>query len=256
MPREVLDDLVEGGKELRIVQSSKKAINSSKRVKSETPLMLAGGDMAFLGDLEPGTSVHCPHHDDRHASAFVVPSWTRGGLGIHCRACGLTYWELEPDQYDFSVFERMVQRRIEKPERTSEPKTLFEEFFPPDSRCTVIQERFLPALKFEPGITLVKSPKGSGKTTALKHLIHEIEENAGKKGFPKSILLIGHRRALLREPAGRLGLAYYRDLGSITQNPSRLAVCLDSLPIFTESYVYRYQGKRPFFRTRHSISLS
>lgn len=255
MPREVLDDLIESGRELRSVQTSKQAINSSKRVKSETPLMLPGGDIAFLGDLEPGTSVHCPHHDDRRASAFVVPSWTRGGLGVHCRSCGLTYWELEPDQYDFGAFERMVQRRLENPERTSEPKNLFEEFFPPDSHCTVIQERSLPALKFEPGITLVKSPKGSGKTTALKQLIHEIEENKGKKGFPKSVLLIGHRRALLREAAGRLGLAYYRDLGSITQNPGRLAVCLDSLPNFTESYVYRYQGRRPYFRTDPAFEL-
>jgi hypothetical protein len=255
MPHEVLDDLIESGKELRNVQSSKQAINSSKRIKGETPLMLPAGDTAFLGDLEPGTTVHCPHHDDRHASAFVVPSWTRGGLGIHCRACGLTYWELEPDEYDFGVFERMVQRRIENPESTSESKALIEEFFPPESRCSVIQERFLPALKFEPGITLVKSPKGSGKTTALKQLIHEIDENKGKKGFPKSILLIGHRRALLREAAGRLGLAYYRDLGSITQNPSRLAVCLDSLPNFTESYVYRYQGRRPYFRTDPAFDL-
>ncbi|OPH84677.1 plasmid replication protein, CyRepA1 family [Nitrobacter vulgaris] len=255
MPREVLDDLIENGRELRSVQKSKLAINSSKRVKSETPLMLASGDTAFLGDLEPGTSVHCPHHDDRHASAFVVPSWTRGGLGIHCRACGLTYWELEPDQYDFGAFERMVQRRLENPERTSEPKTLFEEFFPPDSHCTVIQERFLPALKFEPGITLVKSPKGSGKTTALKQLIHEIEKNAGKNGFPKSILLVGHRRALLREAASRLGLAYYLDLGHVMKNPSRLAVCIDSLPNFTESYVYRCQGKRPFFRTDPPFEL-
>jgi hypothetical protein len=255
MPREVLDDLVEMGRELRNARSDKQAINSSKRVKSETPLMLPSGDMAFLHDLEPGTSVHCPHHEDRHASAFVVPSWTQGGLGVHCRACGLTYWELEPDQYDFGAFERMVQRRLENPDRVSEPKTLFEEFFPPDSRCTVIQERFLPALKFEPGITLVKSPKGSGKTTALKHLVREIEENAGKKGFPKSILLIGHRRALLREAAGRLGLAYYRDLGNITENPSRLAVCLDSLPNYTESYVYRYHGKRPLFRTDPAFDL-
>lgn len=255
MPREVLDDLVESGRELRDVQSSKQPINSSKRVKSETPLMLPGGDMAFLHDLEPGTSVHCPHHEDRNASAFVVPSWTRSGLGIHCRACGLTYWELEPDQYDFGAFDRMVERRLENPERTSEPKTLFEEFFPPDSRCTVIQERFLPALKFEPGITLVKSPKGSGKTTALKHLIHEIEKHNGKKGFPKSILLIGHRRALLREAAIRLGLAYYRDLKNITLNPSRLAVCLDSLPNFTESYIYRYQGRRPLFRADPAFDL-
>lgn len=255
MPREVLDDLVENGRELRDVQSSKQAINSSKRVKSETPLMLPGGEVAFLHDLEPGMSVHCPHHDDRNASAFVVPSWTKGGLGVHCRACGLTYWELEPDQYDFGAFDRMVERRLENPERILEPKTLFEEFFPPDSRCTVIQERFLPALKFEPGITLVKSPKGSGKTTALKHLLHEIEQNKGKKGFPKSILLIGHRRALLREAAARLGLQFYLDMDWVSRNPNRLAVCLDSLPTFTECYVYGSHGGKPLFRTDPAFDL-
>ena len=74
MPREVLDDLIESGKgtSKRSIKQEK-AINSSRRVKSETPLMLADGDMAFLHDLKPGTSVHCPHHEDRHASAFIVP---------------------------------------------------------------------------------------------------------------------------------------------------------------------------------------
>jgi hypothetical protein len=201
-----------------------------------------------------GTSVHCPYHDDRKASAFVVPSWTRGGVGIHCRACSVTYWCDEVDDYDFDAFDKMVERRLENPLNADEPREGLEAFFPPDPECVISSERFLPPIVYKPGITLVKSPKGTGKTTVLKQLLSDIEQGLyphglPKKERPKSILLIGHRRALLREAAGKLGLPYYLDLtGTLTRNPSSLAVCLDSLPNFTESYVYGTDGKRPLFR--------
>jgi hypothetical protein len=71
--------------------------------------------------------------------------------------------------------------------------------------------------KLPKGLCFVKSPKGSGKTEALRGLLAD----AG------SALLIGHRRALIRQSCQRLGLDCYLDAeGSPTR---RFGICLDSL---------------------------
>jgi hypothetical protein len=105
-----------------------------------------------------------------------------------------------------------VERRLAHPLKLFEPKTVLEEFFPPEPDCFVSQDRFLSTIGYMPGITLIKSPKGTGKTTVLKQLRSDIEAGRHlssilKKERPKTILLIGHRRALLREAARKLGLA-------------------------------------------------
>jgi hypothetical protein len=58
---------------------------------------------------------------------------------------------------------------------------------------------------------MVKSPKGSGKTEALKQMLDYIRAGRFKQGIkpkdqPTSILLIGHRQSLIREAAAKLGL--------------------------------------------------
>ncbi len=87
--------------------------------------------------------------------------------------------------------------------------------------------------KIYDGITFIKSPKGSGKTTMLPIIMqpltfegygHEldlsyIEENEDIDGKPLfrstetefSVLLIGHRQALISELCHRIGLICYLD---------------------------------------------
>ncbi|MFO3797937.1 MAG: hypothetical protein ACK8QZ_11775, partial [Anaerolineales bacterium] len=95
----------------------------------------------------------------------------------------------------------------------------------------------MPKLDYQRGITLVKSPKGSGKTEAIAALVEQIRNGqftAGtpNKDRPKSVLLIGHRRSLIREAANRLGLDCYLDdenFGTHRRNRFGYAICLDSL---------------------------
>jgi energy-coupling factor transporter ATP-binding protein EcfA2 len=101
----------------------------------------------------------------------------------------------------------------------------------------------------EPGITFIKSPKGSGKTTFLTRVagvsipsfnsLEQYEEEVDYEiDVPFSqkdkVLLIGHRRALIGELCSRIGLNCYLDdekfsLGEIAKRRRQYGICLDSL---------------------------
>lgn len=87
---------------------------------------------------------------------------------------------------------------------------------------TIINEQFLPQLvTFGTQHLLIKSAKGSGKTTSLAKYVN----NLGSR-----VLLVGHRRTLLKQQATNLGLTYYQDIKPDRYNKvNRLAVTLDSL---------------------------
>lgn len=92
----------------------------------------------------------------------------------------------------------------------------------------VVNQRYLDDLNLPHNrkVWMVKSPKGTGKTTVLKGLI---EQHDGK------VLVVGHRRSLLRDQASKLGLDYYQDMKNDNQlNHSQgLAITLDSLTRLT-----------------------
>lgn len=274
MAKEVWEDLAQYGSELRAARSAGMSINSAKKLGADELVRAASGALVAIDDLPENASVHCPYHDDRHASAFIVFSRTLGGRGVHCRACSMTYWQRHGDEYDFGAFDRLVLRRAAADARTDEELKGFGDFFPPDPKCTIMSERYLPLTPYEPGITLIKSPKATGKTEYLKRLLQQIRRgefssDLKPKEYPKTVLLIGHRRALLREASSRLGLNFYRDAdcesaaisssslplaslplgddlqpaqGRLEEQKIGLAVCLDSLPSFNESYCV---GKNP-----------
>jgi len=89
-----------------------------------------------------------------------------------------------------------------------------------------LDARYLPAdLRFsipKEGIVAIKSPKGTGKTTLLRHVVADCNERK------KSVMLLGHRVFLLKNLAVNTNLSYYRDLdeGQIT---SSIALCMNSL---------------------------
>jgi energy-coupling factor transporter ATP-binding protein EcfA2 len=72
------------------------------------------------------------------------------------------------------------------------------------------------------GITVIKSPKGTGKTELLKHMVGHMNETG------ESVMLLGHRVYLLNNLAVRTNLDYYLDYedGQVTQS---MAICLNSL---------------------------
>jgi hypothetical protein len=89
-----------------------------------------------------------------------------------------------------------------------------------------LSQRFLPDdlhLKIPPyGITVIRSPKGTGKTELLKKLTAQVSENG------ESVMLLGHRIFLLKNLAGRTNLDHYLDLEDGATTPS-MAICMNSL---------------------------
>ena len=220
--------------------TSRAAITSTLKLGADQLVRLRNGNVAELRSLSPSTSVSCPYHANEHPSAFVVRSF-RGGNGIHCMACNTTFWADADSPYDFSAFDRLIDERktrdFTKRLTTEQDPNPFVAHFPPDPDVFVSQTKFLPKVSYRPGINVIKSPKGSGKTEALAPLIEQIRtgrfpREMAKQERPKSVLLIGHRQSLIKEAANRLGLdCYLDDERGATHRRKRFgyAICLDSL---------------------------
>jgi len=221
----------------------------------------ASGAMIAFKDLAERTSVLCPYHLDTRPSAFVLKSRI-GSTGIHCMSCHTTFWADEPDSYDFDMFDGLVREQLALDERHrsehAKKDDFFEQLFPPAPSVELLHERFLPRLSYRPGITMIKSPKGSGKTEALKALLSgikkgEISRDIEKAERPKSVLLIGHRRSLIREAAKKLGLTCYLDAYESDDMRSGFATCLDSLHYVTDPNAKRPGASRQ--RLRYDVVI-
>lgn len=255
MSAKVVADLIERGRDARrsrsLIDGRALPVDSARRIAGAELVRCADGQQVRMDEIGVGLSVHCPHHEDADPSAFTVRS-QRGHIGIHCMACKATFWPNgERDSYDFTAFDRLFEeRRLGQPESDVDSIGLGR-FFPSDSKFERFQERYLPTIGYRPGITMVKSPKGSGKTQALKSLIDDIRARRFRSDIaPKdralSVLLIGHRQSLIREAAAKLGLWFYLDKGDAGDDNLRtLAVCLDSLPKHNESGASALDGRRP-----------
>jgi len=82
--------------------------------------------------------------------------------------------------------------------------------------------RYLPEIKFEEGVHLIKSPIGTGKTAVVETLV--------KKNLNKSVLFTTHLISLVESAAARLGLCSYNVCDTYDLHiESRLAICLNSL---------------------------
>jgi hypothetical protein len=119
-----------------------------------------------------------------------------------------------------------------------------------------IESRYLDAPIPQEHITFVKSPKGTGKTRWLESVVRECKRSKVAPGTgeseTESVLLIGHRRSLIRSASQRLKLTPYLDFFSDTKSlgfsdieiyndPTRLyAICVDSLVKQLNPAVHRY----------------
>lgn len=179
----------------------------------KAPIRTASGELQLIGNLAARTSIYCLFHDDQQPSAFIVRS-KLGKPGIHCSSCGKTFWPIDSAQarYDFYAFDTLAQRFAEKQAVEITEQLPWESFpalpkvtKPVGTHATIHNVKYLPSFLQLKGTTYVKSPKGTGKTKQIEEVVDWAKLNN------KSVLLIGHRRTLLRELSARLVLKCYMD---------------------------------------------
>jgi hypothetical protein len=203
---------------------------SALRITPDQQVRLAKGGVLRFSEIVPRTIVHCPFHPDRHPSAFVVSN-NDGVKGIHCSACHCTYWPQDvPLQGDEALesFDRTVRKAANYLKTHQNYGPLGPLFGVPDAPAelnaslaiSIVDGQATPPALL-PGHVMVKSGKGTGKTRNLTRLL----------GNAQSVLLIGHRRALIRHTCERLHLHCYLDGANeaSVERHHRYGICLDSL---------------------------
>jgi hypothetical protein len=184
---ELVRELIEQGRNDETASRREKVSTSrsSLLLNVADPIRTSTGAIVPFGELPHRTVVHCPYHHDKNPSAFVVES--RDGVrGLHCSKCSTSYWpnRLLEVVDDFEAAARTSLRERGHGLRAFDAVTVdFDEDFPAPGRLTT-------------RLTLVRSPKGSGKTTALANYF----------GRKDKVLLVGHRRLLNLQSSARLGL--------------------------------------------------
>lgn len=206
--------------------TSPSAITISKEAKLQT----ADGGFHAIIDIPVSTKVHCIFHKDNNASAIVLEN-KHGVKGLYCSTCASTYWSgSNHANVDFNEFEKVVTAIKEKVTGHS-----LDHFLNPDlfkiADIHFLNTEYLPPphlLPLNKGAIFFKSPKASGKTEFLVNLVERTKGN---------VLLIGHRRSLIKQMCNRLGLSCYLDddekskqgIEDQGQRLKRYGVCLDSI---------------------------
>ncbi len=218
----------------------------------------ASGLEVPLSGITKTTSIYCPHHRDTNPSAFAaINEFGAPYKFIHCSACGVT-WRQDglfqkhtspTEKFNFvDTMRKVHQMSLE--ERLKELNDLPNQYAEDQLKTTNIHfyndEKF--KLRGAPqGLTFIRSPKGTGKTESMVHLIEDAvmrrrqiavtdpeffthklkdieledfealepdDEHAPQSLMERTdyrVLLIGHRRALIRNLCERLNLYCYLD---------------------------------------------
>ncbi len=184
-------------------------------LERQQELRHADGRWMLLCDVPPKTPVHCPVHPDEIASAFVIQN-RHGVPGVYCSGCPKSYLpdDRRRDEYDPDDFVRTAQEIAS----AAKPISVDLDSWPNQfgltherltgCRVRIVSGQAAPA-ELLPGITLVRSDKGTGKTEAMRRLAARV----------KTVLSVGHRRTLIRGSCKRLGLICYLDLSNRTATP-------------------------------------
>ncbi len=218
LDEKTLENLAILGQETKVHRLGKGMIRSRVRLDRDANIQLRTGVKYSLASLEEGTAVFCPIHLDTIGVASVIG---RGEVkAVQCPLCGRNYWNVaNQTDVNFGRFRQVIDQYF-----AQQPGD--------DQQFTLLHEQYLPPLKLQMGTTLIRSPKGSGKTEALKALVEKCREEG------MSVLLIGHRRALLRAQSERIDLdLYFEIVGDdgkgqfrAIQPSENYAICLDSVP--------------------------
>ncbi|RWE84229.1 MAG: hypothetical protein EOS63_03655 [Mesorhizobium sp.] len=227
IPTALLDELIaqgHGADKSDIESPRLASTRSNLSIREDQILVSAQGVSGPLRQFKRSEPLHCPFHKDEHASAFVIEN-KRGQKGIRCSACVQSFWATGyHDHYDFYSFEKAARAILQFPKLKSD----LDEYFPHEdrddflsaARIEFVDEERLEPIQFLPGATFIRSPKGSGKTKRLQDLV---SQERGR------ILLIGHRRTLIRSTCNDLGLECYLTEGESNRSQDRYGICLDSL---------------------------
>jgi hypothetical protein len=158
-------------------------------IPPDLQVKLRDGTVRAFTEVSPHTTICCPFHHDRRPSAFVVTS--RAGVnGIHCATEKVTFWPPGTNHdVDFAEFEKTAREAQEYFKEYQDWGWMNEGLGLTDvheglkrAHIHIVEGQPAPA-ELVPGVTFVKSPKGSGKTEEVKNLI------TGKN----RVLLIGPR---------------------------------------------------------------
>ena len=250
-----------------------KSYRSHRYIRPDSLVKTAKGETVAIGTIKKNTSVFCPDHFDQNPSAFVGLSNKNDGRFLYCHVCRTPLWVgVPPNQYEFNSFDAAIKEKYAEislpvvvPNTPLGDLTLGNVGGVKRIHITTNEKLQINKLH-KPGVMFIKSPKGSGKTTILPEimapLLSNIKENrwtfedfeesdeshlgdrpaktSGETNF--SVLLIGHRRSLIREMSKRLNLNCYLDDGTVEEEfqankrqriidrQKRYGICLDILP--------------------------
>jgi hypothetical protein len=244
LPNEMLDELILLGAQKRTrAEIQREEITSQTTVHRASLTWQHGqsvqkpsGGIFAPADLEKGTVVFCPVHLDKRPSAFITES--RSGIkGVYCSTCATTFWPPDMksnDHYDFYAIDNDLQHLeyFEDP-WNSYDQDAPDEFFSDEFRTVrSSNSRFLSGLEFKKGVTLVRSPKGSGKSESIAKYVQQCRQKN------LSVLLIGHRQSLISSLANRLGLDCYLDHRD--EVSKYYAISLDSMPKILRLWKHKF----------------
>ncbi|MDD7803731.1 hypothetical protein [Ralstonia solanacearum] len=272
LPNAELDKMIIMGSEVRVNDSN----GDSERRKTWAPVanrsrislernqqvrLAKDGSTETLQSLTARTPIHCPVpvHPDNNPSAMVTVN-KDGKRGVYCSRCVATFWPEDPARaqqphFDFNRVAKAVRQLAEEEfpyhhddlsnaddtdnliEPTLEDIADWQSLLAGRTHV-VMYEKFLPELSLEPGVTFIRSPKGSGKSEQLKRISRQCEERG------QSVLLVGHRQALLLDLSNRLDLTpyIYFDDGKVKNNQpvDRYAICVDSMGRLLKPHLRKY----------------
>ena len=219
-------------------------ISSALNVSHEQLIRTADGKMLTIDQIERKTGVYCCFHSDKNPSAVVVENH-RGVKGLYCSRCGTTFWSgSNQSNVDFYKFDK-VMKAIKGRYDFDLTEKLFNDNIINGTEVYYINDRFLPSpekLAVTGGINFFKSPKGTGKTQFLEQIISQAKKD-------DAVLLIGHRRSLIRQMCKRLDLHCYLDDDchdpatadvSLSRLQHRYGICLDSIMKLNSEITYKY----------------
>ena len=222
---------------------------TSNQSKRKLPLdfnfRLNNNTYATAGSLQYKTPILCPFHNDSKSSAFIEADQT-GPIFLHCRVCKTTYWFKNYRSESIRNFPDFVETIKDFGSKSINSIHDFPVSFA-NSKISFLNSQHLEVDEIPDGITFIKSPKGTGKTTSLTVILEKLlrkkflsildfeEESFNDPDLslntPYRVLLIGHRVALIKDLCNRLGLNCYLDdnPSSSLSRKQKYGVCLDSL---------------------------